>query len=119
MGTAKYPDAGILLKYDDELYSQGNGQTQQALKVSTKDDIVQPFLSYHDFISSKIRVDDVDHNLYVFDKRYQQQFTASQPIQVELKFDGVVSKDINGYALVLTNKLVSVCSDGQRHFDLI
>ena len=48
-----------------------------------------------------------------------RHFTASQPIEVEFKFDGVVSKDINGYALVLTNKLVSISSDGQRHVDLI
>ena len=42
-----------------------------------------------------------------------------QPIKVQFKFDGVVLKDMNGHALVLTNKLVSVSSDEQRHFDLI
>ena len=31
---------------------------------------------------------------------------------------GVVPNDISGYSLVLTNKVVSVNSDGQRHFDL-
>ena len=46
-------------------------------------------------------------------------FTASQPIKLEFKFDGVVSNDINEYALVLANKLVSIGSDGQRHFDSI
>ena len=46
-------------------------------------------------------------------------FTNSQPIKVEFKFEGVVPNDFNGYALVLTNKLVSIGSDGQRHFDLI
>ena len=51
--------------------------------------------------------------------RHQQNFTASQPIKLEFKFDGVVPNDRNGYSLVLTNKLVSVSSDGQLHFDLI
>ena len=46
-------------------------------------------------------------------------FSNSQPIKIEFKFEGVVPNDINGYALVLTNKLVSISSDGQRHFDLI
>ena len=51
--------------------------------------------------------------------RYQQNFTASQPIKVEFKCDGVVPIDISGYALVLKNKLVAISSDGQRLFDLI
>ena len=38
--------------------------------------------------------------------------------QLEFKIDGVVPNDIKGYALVLTNKLVSISSDGQRHPDL-
>ena len=28
VGTEKYPDAGILMNYDDDDYSQGNGQTK-------------------------------------------------------------------------------------------
>ena len=56
--------------------------------------------------------------IYVFNRNYQQNFTTSQPTKVEYKFDGVVSNNINGYALVLTNKLVSVNSNGQRHSDL-
>ena len=51
--------------------------------------------------------------------RYQQNFTAPQPIKVEFKFDVVVPNDNNVYALVLTKKLVSISSDVQRQFDLI
>ena len=49
---------------------------------------------------------------------YQQNFTASQPNNVEFNFDGVDPTDINGHAMVLTNKLVSISSDRQRQFDL-
>ena len=51
--------------------------------------------------------------------RYQKFSKASQPIKVEFKFDGVVSYHINGYSSVLTYKMVSASSDGQRHSDLI
>ena len=71
------------------------------------------------FRSSNVRTDDVGYILYVFDIRYQNIFTNSLPIEVDFKFVGVVPNDINGYALVLANKLISVSSDGNRHFDLI
>ena len=65
-----------------------------------------------------LKVVELGHNLYVFGIRYQQKIRDSQRIEEEFKFDGVVQCDINGYALVLTNKLVSISSDGHRHFDL-
>ena len=82
----------------------------------TKDDIILLFLFDHDFKISQIRADDVGYIFYVFDIQYQQTF---QPIKLELKFDRFVSSDINSYVLVLTNKIVSIGSDGQRYFDLI
>ena len=119
IGTEKNPDAGIILNYDDDDYKQGHGQIKEALRVLTKDDILQPYISEADFRTSNVRADDVGYNIYVFEIRYQKNFTKSQPIKVEFKFDGVVLNDINGYILVLTNKVVSLSSDGQRHFDLI
>ena len=80
--------------------------------------MLKPYKSDHDFRSSKARVDEIGYNLYVFDMTYQTKVTASQTFKVEFKFDWIVPNDINGYALVLLNKLVSISSDGQRHFDL-
>ena len=119
IGTEKHPDAGMLLSYDDDGYSQGYAQINEVLRAVTKYDILQPYISDTDFKSSNVRADDVGCNMYVFDIRYQQTFKASLPIKVEFKFDGVVPIDVNGYTLVLTSKLVSVSSDSQRHFDLI
>ena len=43
IGTEKYPDAGILLKYDDENdYSWGYTPFKEAFGALAKDDIVQP-----------------------------------------------------------------------------
>ena len=119
IGTEKYLDAGMFLTYDDDDYSQGYHQIKEAFKALAKDDILQPYISDDNFRTSNVAANDVGYNLYVFDIRYQKNFTNSQPIKLEFKFEGVVPNDINGYALVLTNKLVSVSSDGQRHFDLI
>ena len=119
IGTEKYPDASILLNYDDDDYSQGYHQIKEAFRALTKDNILQPSISDDNFRTSNAAANDVGYNLYVFDIRYQKDFTNSQPIKVEFKFDGVIPNDVNGYALVLTNKLVSISSDGQRHIDLI
>ena len=115
----KIPVAGIFLNYDDGEYNQGYHQMKEAFQALTKDDILQPYNSEQDFRSSNVRDNVVVYNLYVFDKRYRKYFLASHPIKVEFEFDGVVPKDINGYALVLKNKLVAKSSDGQRHFELI
>ena len=42
IGTEKNPDAGILLNYNDDDYSQGYGQIKEAFRAVTKDDILQP-----------------------------------------------------------------------------
>ena len=53
--------------------------------------------------------------LSIYDIR--KTFESSQPIKVEFKFDGIVPAGIYCYALVLTNRLVIISSDGQRMFD--
>ena len=114
MGTERYPDTGILLNYNDDDYSQGYGQIKEAFKSLIKDDILQPYISGDDFRSSNDG-DNIGYNLHAFDIRYQKNFESGQSVKIEFKFDGVVP---DGYALVLTNKLVSISSYGQRMFDL-
>ena len=117
IGTEKYSDSGILLNYYDDDYSQGYGQIREALKALTKDNILQPCISEHHFRSPNDD-NDIGYNIHAFDIRYQKKFESSQPIKVEFECDGVIPAGIYGYALVLTNKLISISSDGQRMFDL-
>ena len=119
IGTEKYADAGVLLNFDDDDFSQGYHRNKEPFKALTKDDILQPCISEGDFRFSNAATIDVGYNIYVFDIRYQKIYTASQPIKVEFNFDGLVPNNVNGYALVLTKRLISISSDGQRHFDLI
>ena len=117
IGTEKYPDSAILLIYNDDDYSQGYGFIKQALKYLTKDDILEPYISDNDFRSSNDG-NNIGYNLYVSDRRCQKTFESAQPNKVEFKIGQVVPAGIYVYALVLTNRILSISSDGQRHFDI-
>ena len=117
IGTERYPDSGILLNYDDDDYSQGYGQIREAFRALTKDDILKPYITDDDFRSSN-EGNNIGYNIYAFDIRYQKNFENAQPVKVEFKFSENIPAGIYGYALVLTNKLISITSDGQRMFDL-
>ena len=118
IGTEKYPDAVVLLNYDNDAYSQGYGQIKKAFRTLTKDDILKPYISEHDFRSFNDN-NDIGYSLYVFDIRYQKNFTSSQSIKTEFKFSEPIPDNSNGYALVPTNNIFSISSDGQRRFHLI
>ena len=117
IGTERYPDSGILLNYEDDDYSQGYGQIKEAFRSLTKDDILKPYKSEDDLRSSN-EGNNIGYNIYAFDIRYQKNFEDSQPIKVAFKFSENIAAGIYGYTLVLTNRLASITSDGQRMFDL-
>ena len=112
IGTERYPDSGILLKYDDDDFSQGYGQTKEAFKALTKDDILKPYITEDDF-GSPNESNNIGYNTYAFDIRYQKNFENAQPVKVEIKFSENIPAGIYGYALVLKNRLASITSDGQ------
>ena len=85
IGTERYPDSSILINYEDDDYSQGYGQIKEAFKAWTKDNILQPYLSDHDFKSSNDG-NDIGYNIYAFDIRYQKIYENTQPVKVEFKF---------------------------------
>ena len=118
IGTEWYPDSAILINHDDDDYAQGYGQIKEAFRARTKDDILQPFISEDDFRSSN-EGNNIGYNIHAFDIRYQKNFESAQPVKVELKFSENFPAGIYGYALVLTNKIISIISDGQRMFDLV
>ena len=60
IGTEKYPDASILLNYNDDDYLQVCGQIKEVFRAA---DILQPYLSNNDLRSSNVRVDHVSYNL--------------------------------------------------------
>ena len=118
IGTERYPDTAILSNHDDDDYSQGYGVIKEAFRILTIDNILQPYISEDDSRSSN-EGNNIGYNIYAFDIRYQKNFENAQPVKVEFKFSENIPAGIYGYALVLTNKLISISSDGQRMFDLV
>ena len=120
IGSEKFPDAGINCNYAIDKYSQAYGEIVSCFRHLAKDNNLQPYITQKNFITSNDYSDgNPGYNLHVFDIRHHQDYSSSQPIKVRFDFRPAILAATNliGYALLLTNKLVSVSSDGQRQFD--
>ena len=71
---------------------------------------LKPYLNHRTFKSN--------YRIYVFDTRYQSDHIGPQPIQLNFKFSAAVA-DVICHALVLTRKVISVNSDGNKMVDNI
>ena len=47
--TENYPNEAILINHTDDNFNQGYGQFKEAFRALTKDNILQPYISDHDF----------------------------------------------------------------------
>ena len=65
-----YPDSAIFLNYDEYDYNQGFGLIEEAFKALKKDDILEPYISEHDFRTSNDGKN-IGYDLYVFRKILQ------------------------------------------------
>ena len=112
IGSEKYPDDGIECDYDREKYDQAYSEIENFYLLKSETNLLNPFIDLHKFRTN--------YNFYVFDLSKQKDNIASQPIRLELKFSAAIFvAEYIAYALVLTPKLISISSDGQRHFDLL
>ena len=71
---------------------------------------IKQYINHRTFKSS--------YRIYVFDTRYQIDHIGPQPIQPNFKFSAAVA-DVICHALVLTRKVISVNSDGNKMVDII
>ena len=88
----------------------------------SRDKILQPYITQKHFITTNDYPDgNPGYNLYDFDIRHHQHYSSAQPIKVRFDSRPAFPAALNliGYALLLTNNLVSVSGDSQRQFDLI
>ena len=112
IGSEKYPDDGIECDYDRDKYDQAYSEIENFYHLNSETNLLNPFIDLHKFRTN--------YPLFVFDLSKQKDQIASQPIRLEFKFNAAFGADeFIAYALVLTPKLKSISSDGQRHFDLM
>ena len=112
IGSEKYPDDGKECDYDRDKYDQAYNEIENFYHLKSETNLLNPFIDLHKFRRSS--------NFYVFGLSKQKDQIASQPIRLEFKFNAAFGvADYIAYALVLTPKLISISSDGRRHFDLI
>ena len=112
IGSEKYPDDGIECDYDRDKYDQAYYEIENFYQLKSETNLLNPFIDLHKFRTNYI--------FYVFDLSKQKDPIGSQPIRLEFKFNAAIDvADYIAYALVLTPKLISISSDGQRHFDLL
>ena len=122
IGSEKFPDAGINCKYAIDDYSQAYGEIVSRFRHLAKDNNLQPYITQKYFLTPNFYRDgNPGYILYVFDIRHHQDYSSAPPIKVRFNFGPpvLIATNLVGYALLLKNKLLSVSSDGERHFDLI
>ena len=71
---------------------------------------IRPYINHRTFKSN--------YRIYVFDTRYQSDPIGPQSIQLNYKFSAAVA-DVICPALVLTRKVISVNSDGNKMVDIV
>ena len=71
---------------------------------------IQPYINHRTF--------KISYRIYVFDTRYENDHMGPQPIQLNFKFS-VADADVICHALVLTRRVISVNSDGNKMFYII
>ena len=96
--------------------------TLKVIDKLTEDGILQPYLSDQDFRSTKVNAAgeagaDIGYSLNIFDLRNQKHVECAQPVKVDFNILENVPAGTYSYPLVLTNKLLSRGSEGQKHFN--
>ena len=113
VGTVRYPDHEYQIDFNRNKYNEVYNEVRRFYKDYIKGEGA-PSISFKDFKEI--------YNLYVFDLRAQKDNPSAQPIRLNFKFRtgvDVVANNYQAIALVFTQKIISVSSDGVRIFDVI
>ena len=111
IGSEFYPEDRMNINYGTNNYNEAFKEI-----VSFNKDYnglphnIKPYINHRTFKSS--------YRIYVFDTRYQSNHIGPQPIQLNFKFSAEVA-DVICHAFVLSRKVISVNSDGNKIVDII
>ena len=116
----KHPDASMPIEHEDEKGSKSYGCGVAWFRPFRNFALLQCHYSDHRYSSSNDHSNNKIANFsYISDVCCQIGYSSQQFIYVDFKLSEDFPSGIVGFALVLTNMLVSICSVGQRHVDLL
>ena len=113
VGTVRYQDHEIQIDFQRNKYNEPYNEVRIFYKDYIKGEGA-PYISFRDFKEL--------YNLHVFVLRTQKDNASAQPIRVDFKLRAgyyAVATNYQATALVLTQKVISVSSDGVRMFDVV
>ena len=117
--SENFSDTGINFINTYDNFSQAFGEIVSCFRPLSKDNILQPYITQKDFITSKIYPEgNPGYTLYVFHIHYHRDCCSDQPIKVRFGFRPAATNLI-GHALLLTKKKISIYTDGQRQFNSV
>ena len=106
-----YPEDRMNINYGTNIYDEAFKEIVNFKKVfNGLPHKVKPYINHRTF-KSKYRIN-------VFHTRYQNDHIGPQPIQLNFIFSAAVA-DVICHALVLSRKVISVNSDGNKMVDII
>ena len=111
IGSGFYPEDRMNINYGANNY---NGAFKEVVSFNKHYNglphNIKPYINHRTFKSN--------YKIHVFDNRYQSDHIGPQPIQLNFKFSAAVAYVIC-HALVLTRKVISVISDGNKMVDIV
>ena len=111
IGSEFYPEDRMNINY---LTNNYNEAFEEIVSFNKADNglphNIKPYINHRTFKSN--------YRIFVFNTRYQRDHIGPQPIQLNFKFSAAVA-DVICHALVLTRKVISVNSDGNKMIDII
>ena len=112
IGTVRYPDHEYQVDFERNKYNEPYNEIRRFYKDYIKGE-GSPYITFEDFKEL--------YNLWVFDLRAQKDNPSAQPISINFKFRAGYDAVATNYqaTALLTQKIISVSSDGSRQFDII
>ena len=110
IGSGFYPEDRMNINYGTNNYKEAFKEIVNFKDYNRLPLNIKPYIKHSTFKSS--------YRKYVFDTRYQSDHIGPQPIQLNFKFSATVA-DVICHALVLTRKVISVNSDGNKMVDIV
>ena len=111
IGSEFYPEHRMNINYGTNNYNEAFKEIVNFNKVyNGLPHNIKPYINHRTFKSS--------YRIYVFGTRYQNDDIGPQPIQITFQISAAVA-DVICHALVLTIKVNSVHSDGNKMVDIV